>query len=69
MEENEDNKELKTLVFNIFQVESAPVSAKGKVHICLADIAKLPGTDGRYSWPLDEELLRKIVSDTVGTYI
>lgn len=68
-DEAENNNGLKTLVFNIFQIESASVSNMGKVHICLADIAKLPGTAGRYSWPIDEVFLQELASNTVGTYI
>ncbi len=42
--------------------------AKEKVHICLADITKLPGTSGSYHWPLDETILREIAEKTAGTY-
>ena len=69
--DDEDTKkqELRTLVFNIFQIDAAPISAKGKVHICMADISKLPGAAGRYTWPLDEELLENIRQNNRGTYI
>ncbi|MEE0255477.1 MAG: hypothetical protein U0I76_11345 [Lachnospiraceae bacterium] len=69
MEEVENNNGLKTLVFNIFQIESASVSNMGKVHICLADITKLPGTADRYSWPVEEAFLQELAADKVGTYI
>ncbi|WP_026508369.1 hypothetical protein [Butyrivibrio sp. MC2013] len=60
--EEEDKKDIdKTIVFNIFHVDSAPISAKGKVHICLADITKLPGAVGTYAWPLDEDILKRVV--------
>lgn len=68
-DEEEKNNQLKTLVFHIFQIESASVSAKGKVHICLADITKLPGMPGKYTWPLDGELLSKINATTEKTYL
>ena len=68
-EEEEGNTGLKTLVFNIFQVEAAPVSAKGKVHVCLADIGKLPGTSGKLHWPLDEDLLKNVAAEKHGTYL
>ena len=68
-EEAENPRGLRTLVFNIFQIESASVFAKEKVHICLADITKLPGTSGTYNWPLDETILREIAADTDGTYV
>ena len=67
-DETDDRHGLKTLVFNIFQIESASVFAKEKVHICLADITKLPGTSGSYRWPLDETILREIAEKTAGTY-
>ena len=67
-DETDDHHGLKTLVFNIFQIESASVFAKEKVHICLADITKLPGTSGSYRWPLDETILREIAEKTAGTY-
>lgn len=67
-DETDDHHGLKTLVFNIFQIESASVFAKEKVHICLADITKLPGTSGSYHWPLDETILREIAEKTAGTY-
>ena len=69
----EDDKEKKdrpgVLVFNLFQVESAPIASKGKVHICMADIQKLPGSAGKYSWPLDEDLLNRIYSKTNNHYV
>lgn len=68
-DETDDYHGLKTLVFNIFQIESASVFAKEKVHICLADITKLPGTSGSYHWPLDETVLREIAEKTSGTYV
>lgn len=70
LEENEtDKNDLQTLVFNIYQIEAAPLSAKGKVHICLADIGKLPGTSGNYFWPVDEELLTEIEAKQKDTYV
>ena len=68
-DETEGHHGLKTLVFNIFQIESASVLAKEKVHICLADITKLPGAAGRYNWPLDETILQKIAAKTAGTCV
>lgn len=68
-DESENNEGLKTLVFNIFQIEAASVSNMGKVHICLADITKLPGTAERYSWPVDETFLQEIAANTKGTYL
>ena len=67
--EEDNNKGLRTLVFNIFQVEAAPISAKGKVHICMSDISKLPGSAGMFSWPIDEELLTGIAGVNSDTYI
>lgn len=58
----ENNIGLRTLVFNIFQIEAAPVSAKGKVHICMSDITRLPGNTGKYGWPLSEEMLKEIAA-------
>ena len=70
MEEDEAQKgRLKSLVFNIFQIEAAPAASKGKVHICMADIGRLPGPAGRLLWPLDENLLRQIVSDSGNKYL
>lgn len=68
-DEEENNKGLQTLVFNIFQVEAAPISAKGKVHICLSDITRLPGASGKYNWPIDEELLQSICETKKDTYV
>lgn len=65
----ENNKGLKTLVFNIFQVEAAPIAAAGKVHLCLADISKLPGSSADFGWPLDEDLLRRLASRRGDSYI
>lgn len=56
-EEDKKNNDLNILVFNIFHIEAAPVFAKGKVHICLADIGKLPGPNGKFTWPMDESVL------------
>ena len=67
--EEDNNKGLRTLVFNIFQVEAAPISAKGKIHICMSDISKLPGSAGTFSWPIDEELLNGITGTNPDTYI
>lgn len=68
-DEEENNKGLQTLVFNIFQVEAAPISTKGKVHICLSDITRLPGASGKYNWPIDEELLLNICETKKNTYV
>ena len=68
-EEDENDKKLKTLVFNIFQVEAAPIAAKGKVHLCMSDISKLPGNSGNYGWSIDERLLQKIIKNKDGTYL
>lgn len=68
-DDDKNNKGLKTLVFNIFQVEAAPLAAKGKVHICLADISKLPGASAKYSWPIDEDMLRHIIQKKQDTYV
>ena len=68
-DEDTNKQELKTLVFNVFQIDASPISAGGKVHICLADISKLPGAAGRFSWPLDEELLKDMLQNNTDTYI
>ncbi len=67
-DEAENNKGLKTLVFNIFQVESAAIAANGKVHICMADITRMPGTASDYGWPLDEDVLQNICNDKKESY-
>lgn len=59
----------RTLVFNLFQVEAAPIAAKGKVHVCMADITKLPGAAGKYHWPLNKDVLYHIAQRKEGTYI
>lgn len=59
-EEDKSGDDLNILVFNIFHIEAAPVFAKGKVHICLADIGKLPGENGRFTWPMDEKILETL---------
>lgn len=70
LEDEEDSKDRPgVLVFNLFQVEAAPISAKGKVHICMADIQRLPGSSGRYTWPLDEDLLSRVYSKTNNRYV
>jgi len=60
--EERKHNELHTLVYNLFHIESASVAAKGKVHICLADIARLPGSGNNYTWPMDEKTVVKLVS-------
>lgn len=70
LEEDETpNPGLKTLVFNLYQIEAAPLSSNGKVHICLADIGKLPGTAGNYFWPIEEHLLSDILKKRRDTYV
>lgn len=68
-DEEQNNAGLRTLVFNIFQVEAAPIAAKEKVHICLADITRLPGAMGKYGWPLDEDVLLSIARHNKKTYL
>lgn len=68
-DDDKNNKGLKTLVFNLFQVEAAPLAANGKVHICLADISKLPGSFAKYSWPIDEDILLHIIQKNKNTYL
>ena len=62
---------LKTLVFNIFQIEAAPISANGKIHICLSDITRLPGPGAieTYTWPLDENVLLSVLAHNKKTYL
>lgn len=59
-EDNKNSNDLNILVYNIFHIEAATVFAKGKVHICLADIGKLPGPNGKFTWPMDENLLETL---------
>lgn len=66
-DENRYSNDLNILVFNIFHIEAATVFAKGKVHICLADIGKLPGSNGKFTWPMDESILKALVDP--GNYI
>lgn len=66
-EEDKSNNDLNILVFNIFHIEAATVFAKGKVHICLADIGKLPGENGKFTWPMDEKILKSL--EGPGNYI
>ena len=68
-DEEQSHAGLQTLVFNIFQVEAAPIAAKEKVHICLADISRLPGAAGKYGWPLDEDVLLTIAECNKNTYL
>ena len=68
-DDDKNDNGLKTLVFNIFQVEAAPIAAKGKVHICLADISKLPGGPAKYNWPIDEDVLKHIIQRKQNTYV
>ena len=67
--EDEKKDQPGVLVFNLFQVESAPIAAKGKVHVCMSDIQKLPGGNGKYTWPIDEELLKGIYKNTKNEYV
>ena len=69
MDEEENNMGLKTLVFNIFQIDAAPISSDEKVHICLSDITRLPGATGKYGWPLDEDVLLSIVTRNKNAYL
>jgi hypothetical protein len=69
MEEEADQKGLQTLVFHLFQVEAAPISSKGKVHICMADSSRLPGAVEKIDWPLDEKLLRRTAKENAQTYL
>lgn len=67
-DEAENNKGLKTLVFNVFQVESASIAANGKVHICMADISRMPGAAAEFGWPLDEDVLQKLSNSRKESY-
>lgn len=59
-EDDKVSNDLNILVFNIFHIEAAPVFAKGKAHICLADINRLPGANGKFTWPIDESILEAL---------
>ncbi|MBQ7864186.1 MAG: hypothetical protein IJ353_06965 [Lachnospiraceae bacterium] len=63
-DEDKVNNDLNILVFNIFHIEAATVFAKGKVHICLADIGKLPGPNGKFAWPMDSDILEQLEEPT-----
>ena len=48
------------------QIETAPIVAEGKIHLCLCDENRLPGTPSRYSWPLSDTMLKTILSQLDG---
>lgn len=70
-DEERKRSDLNVLVYNMFHIEAAPAYSKGRVHICLADIGKLPGPNGKFVWPMDERILEQLVSDDnyIGNWI
>ena len=68
-EDDIDKAALQTLVFNLFQIEVAPVNANGKVHICFSDINTLPGKGNKYAWPLSEEVMCALNAAIPNSYI
>lgn len=65
----EDDRKNSSLVYEMLQLTAAPVKAKGKVHICLSDINKMPGAGRQLTWPLDEKELIAIRDRKSDTYI
>lgn len=48
------------------QIETAPIVAHGKIHLCLCDENRLPGTPKKYSWPISSSMLENILSAIEG---
>ena len=49
-----------SLVKPLYQIESAPITGTGKVHLCFADENRLPGKVKPYVWPIHEVFLDKL---------
>jgi|GEM_PF-6096607 len=49
-----------TFLKPIYMVESAPLSNQGKVHLCLADERRMPGSTGLYAWPVTRGMLDRM---------
>ena len=48
------------LVNPLYLADSASIKEKGKVHICLCDVSRLPGKDKQYIWPLHGKAVQRI---------
>lgn len=51
-DDGEIQQDRAALVNPLYQVDSACIGEKNKVHICLCDVSRLPGKDKQYIWPL-----------------
>ncbi|MDP3385793.1 MAG: hypothetical protein Q8S24_01060 [Eubacteriales bacterium] len=47
----------------LYQIESAPLTANNKIHLCLADENRLPGKTKPYIWPITDEMLNRLKID------
>jgi len=68
---DEDNYELMTsseehFIRYLAQIETASIVADGRIHLCLCDENRIPGTDAQYSWPLSHTMLNTIVPQLDG---
>lgn len=49
-----------TFVRNLALIETAPIIAKGKIHLCMCDESRLPGGVKRFGWPLNESIIHQL---------
>lgn len=52
------------LVSPLYLADSACIGEKGKVHLCLCDVSRLPGKDKQYIWPLHSRAVQAIREKT-----
>ena len=68
-----DNDELETtrvgLVYPLYFVDAACVKNNSKVHICMCDVERLPGSDKKYTFPLTSTTIERVYAKTGNTLL
>ncbi len=47
----------------MYQMDAAPLVSAGKIHLCFADEMHLPGVGKSYTWPLNHDMLTRMVDN------
>lgn len=52
------------MVYPLSQIDAAPIKHGSKIHICMCDMANMPGTVKSYTWPLNKRTVELCLQRT-----
>lgn len=63
-DDEESNSEQIGMVYPLSQIDAAPIKHGCKIHICMCDMANMPGTTKNYTWPLNKQTVDTCLKNT-----